>query len=170
MAFTSLKDIVYSWFINEPLGVEHGGTGSNSVDVVSKIEGLESAWDSVSQNKILWSGANYMFDGQIIELSEAVSAQPHGIVVVFSGYAPTTETVYDNGFTSFFVPKSVVTNYPGAGHDFSAADTTFTYIWSKRLFINDTSIDGHAENTSTGTNSGITYDNASRVLRYVVGV
>lgn len=49
MAFASLKNTIYSWFTKEPLGVEHGGTGSNSVDVVSKIEELESAWDSVSQ-------------------------------------------------------------------------------------------------------------------------
>lgn len=49
MAFASLKNTIYSWFTKEPLGVEHGGTGSNSVDVVAKIEELESAWDSVSQ-------------------------------------------------------------------------------------------------------------------------
>lgn len=49
MAFASLKNTIYSWFTKEPLGIEHGGTGSNSVDVVSKIEELESALDSVSQ-------------------------------------------------------------------------------------------------------------------------
>lgn len=58
MAFASLKNTIYSWFTKEPLGVEHGGTGSNSVDVVSKIEELESAWDSVSQDYVVEQGTS----------------------------------------------------------------------------------------------------------------
>lgn len=152
------------------LQINDGSGAGTNYDVAHEITELKSAWDSVSQNKILFSGAEYMHAGQTITLSEAVSAQPHGIVLVFSGYGSSGDVVYDNGFTSFFVPKSVVANFPGAGHDFSAADTTFTYIWSKRLFINDASITGRAENTSISTNNGVTYDNTSRVLRYVIGV
>lgn len=41
MAFASLKETIKSWFISEPLPVECGGTGQNSVDLAEKVYSLE---------------------------------------------------------------------------------------------------------------------------------
>ena len=47
----------------------------------------------------------------------------------------------------------------------------FSTFAGKYLYINDTSITGHANNTATGTGAcGIKYTNANYVLRYVIGV
>jgi hypothetical protein len=48
----------------------------------------------------------------------------------------------------------------------------FSVIGAKYLYINyDSSvIAGHETNTSSGSNSGITFDNTKFVLRYVFGV
>ena len=46
----------------------------------------------------------------------------------------------------------------------------FATIGTKYLYIYDNYIKGNAENDDSGTTSGITYNNAQYVLRYVIGV
>ena len=130
------------------------------------INGTEFTGD----NKILWSGAWYMSSGHTATLSEAVTDQANGIVLVFSRYSSSTAQNYH--FQTFFIPKSQVSNHPGTGHCFMlTSDGTFSLMASKYLYINDTSIAGHANNSTTGSGtSGITYTNNGYVLRYVVGV
>ena len=41
---------------------------------------------------------------------------------------------------------------------------------AKYLYFTDTTITGHAGNTSSGTNSSISYNNKNYALRYVIGV
>ena len=121
--------------------------------------------------KILWGGdlasGMYMTSGHTANLSEAVSAQRNGIVLVFSAYNGADDTNY--GWQSFFVPKQLVA-LSTAGHTFILGRGKFTYTGTKYLYINDTSITGHADNNLTGTNNGITYANNKFVLRYVIGV
>lgn len=130
------------------------------------INGTEFTGD----NKILWSGGMYMTSGHTATLSEAVSAQANGIVLVFSRYS--SNTVQNYHFQTFFIPKSQVSKHPGTGHCFMlTSDGTFSLMAAKYLYINDTSIAGHANNNATGTGtSGIKYTNNGYVLRYVVGV
>ena len=121
------------------------------------------------EQKILWEGTRYMTADHTINLAEAVSAQPNGIVLVFSKYADGS--ALDNNFNSFFLPKLWVTSHKGYGNAFTMMDTNFGVICHKYLYVNDTYISGHANNNATGTGaSGITYANNKYVLRYVYGV
>ena len=123
------------------------------------------------EQKILWEGTRYMTADHTVNLSEAVSIQPNGIVLVFTKYNATTGVAEENNFNSFFVPKIFITSHKGYGNAFTMMDTNFGQICHKYLYINDTYISGHANNSATGTGtSGITYANNKYVLRYVYGV
>ena len=133
-----------------------------------------AAADKVYHNqKVLWTGASFMHtnsDGSLvtINLSEPVSKQANGIVLVFSEYK--SGSPYE-GFASFFVPKIIVnTSGISSLHSFTMMNNSFGLICSKYLNIYDESISGHANNNSTGTSNGITYANNKYVLRYVYGV
>lgn len=121
--------------------------------------------------KILWGGdltsGMYMTEGHTATLAEAISAQRHGIVLVFSAYNGADDTNYS--WQSFFVPKQLVA-LSTSGHTFTLGRGKFTYTGTKYLYINDTNITGHADNNLTGTSNGIAYANNKFVLRYVFGV
>ena len=120
-------------------------------------------------NKVLWSGASYMNGTQSITLSEAVSKQTSGIVLVFSYYSDGA--AQNHSFTTHFVPKKEVELFPGCGHTYlMSINAGFSAIGAKYLTFTDTTISGHAGNVSSGTNSGITFNNSNYVLRYVIGV
>ena len=123
------------------------------------------------KGKILWTGGYYMSDGHKITMSEPVSAQTSGIVIVFSRYA--NGAAQDTNFNSFFIHKALVATKSGVGHLLMMAATpTFELMAAKYLYINDTTITGHANNVLAGTSSttGITYANNAFVMRYVIGV
>lgn len=123
------------------------------------------------KGKILWTGGMYMTETHKLTLPEPISAQPSGIVLVFSRYA--NGAVADTNFNDFFVSKALVAAKPGVGHMFVMyATPTFEMMAAKYLYINDTTITGHANNDATGTSSttGIMYQNNAFVLRYVIGV
>lgn len=136
----------------------------------------QSAWGAWSRvhngaGKILWTGGYYMSDGHRITLSEKVSEQPSGIVIVFSRYA--NGAAQDTNFSCHYIPKALVSVKSGVGHLLTMAATpTFELMAAKYLYINDTTITGHANNVLTGTSSttGITYANNAFVMRYVIGV
>lgn len=123
------------------------------------------------EQKFLWGGdltsGMYMTEGHTINLTEAISAQPHGIVLVFSAYNGTSDTNYS--WQTFFVPKQLVAAST-SGHTFVLGRGKFTYTGTKYLYIYDTYISGHTDNDATGTSNGITYANNKFVLRYVIGV
>ena len=109
-----------------------------------------------------------MTAGHKAELSEPITSQPNGIVLVFSRYA--NAEVQDTNFHHFFIPKTFVMQKNGYGHTFIMAANRFELISTKYLYINNTHITGHADNNITGTANGITFNNASFVMRYVIGV
>lgn len=128
-------------------------------------------WFCVSDyaGTLLWEGEWYMLASQTANLSESVSKQKNGIVLVFTEYI--SGATGDSAFHTFFIPKMQVDLHPGKGYTFTLATGKFGYMATKYLYINDTSIIGHADNNTTGTGtSGITYTNNRFILRYVIGV
>lgn len=122
------------------------------------------------KTKTLWSGGMFMTEDHTITLSEPVSQQTNGIVLVFSGF--DNGAVQNSEFSSHFVPKGLVSAHPGGGHSFvTTAGADFWLIGSKYLFIADKTITGYPENDSVKTSaSGIKVTNSRFVLRYVLGV
>ncbi len=148
-----------------------GGTNvyGNEVNIISNdsvyVNGME-----IAENKVLWDGEYYMTEGQTITLSEAVSKQATGIVLVFSRYNPG-EGVLNEQFNYHFVPKQIVALQSGKGSIFPMSTSNETFAASKYLYISDGSIKGHANNDAIGTgNSGVTFTNNRFVLRYVIGI
>lgn len=123
------------------------------------------------ESNILWgadlTSGMYMTDGHTANLTEPVSAQRHGIILVFCAYNGASDTNYS--WQCFFVPKQLVA-LSTSGHTFTLGRGKFTYTGTKYLYIYDTYISGHADNNLSGTSNGITYANNKFVLRYVIGV
>ena len=46
----------------------------------------------------------------------------------------------------------------------------YSMVATKYLYINDESIAGNDSNDDEGTGNGVTYNNKSYVLRYVIGI
>ena len=109
-----------------------------------------------------------MTAGHKATLSEAVSKQPSGIVLVFSRY--DNGAAAEHNYNSFFVPKALVAEKPGVGSAFRMNTVNFSMVCTKYLYINDATITGNDGNDDTGTANGVTYNNAAYVLRYVIGV
>lgn len=142
---------------------------ANNIEIEERLTAAEEFIHR--ESKILWgedlTSGMYMIAGDTINLVEAVSAQKHGIVLVFCIYNGTDDT--NHNWQSFFVPKQLVA-LSTSGHTFVLGSGKFTYTGTKYLYINDTSISGHNDNNLTGSNNGITYANDKFVLRYVIGV
>lgn len=139
--------------------------------VSEKAEGIEFNLPLYSSHpgKILWSGTWYMTAGHTANLSEKISEQMNGIVIVFSRIG---EGVAQNdNFASFFVPKYVIEKHPGLGMNFFMSHSSFEYCGAKYLYISDQKIVGHANNSLTGTSAvGIKFENNRFIMRYVIGV
>lgn len=172
-----------------------GGSGSGSVQVIREGESTQvrqvvtrcsasyrevwerlyytNAWQKwlcvyKGGGNILWSGGLYMTEGHTVTLSEKVSEQVRGINLVFSRYVDGAVANYH--FNSFFIAREFVAAHPGVGSQFTLFGGNFGFIGTKYLYINDTTITGHANNDLAGTANGITYNNKAFVLRYVIGV
>ena len=116
----------------------------------------------------LWDGYIWMRADQTAALSAPISQQPHGIIVIFALYDPTTGGVTNVMTNPYFVPKTAI-NY----------DYVFTMFWEsgwkagvKRVSVQDTQIVGNAQNDAATfkASSGITLDERWFVLRRVYGV
>ena len=129
------------------------------------------------QNKVLWSGAIYMaIDGngntQRITLSENISAQPNGIVLVWSMYS--NGAAENSAFNYIFVPKQHITSFNGCGvscdlKGYAISTGTNAYGF-KYVYVNNDSIAGHANNNYVGSSHGLTLNSNLFVLRQVIGV
>lgn len=120
-------------------------------------------------NKVLWTGAMYMTAGHTATLGAPVSAQPSGIVLVFSEYVDGAAA--DQSFHTRYVPKALVSAHNGRAHTFQLTSGGLGYFAVKYLYIHDDKIVGHEINNQTGTGTcGIAYTNNRFVLRYVIGV
>lgn len=116
----------------------------------------------------LWDGFIWMRADQTATLSAPISQQPHGIIVIFALYDPTTGGVTNVMTNPYFVPKTAM--------DY---DYIFTMFWEngwqagvKRVTVKNTQIIGHAQNDSAPfkTNSALELNQRYFVLRRVYGV
>lgn len=117
-------------------------------------------------NKVLWSGTQYMTSGHTATLSEAVSAQPHGILVAWSSYDTSSGTPHDYDWHWFFVPKHHV-SLSGSKGVFMA--DAFRGMDSY-VYVLDTVINGYSGNNTSGNQNGIAKVQYKWVMRYVIGV
>lgn len=153
------------------LDFHSGGKAVAFGKVCEVAEGVEFGLPLYSSHpgKILWTGSWYMTAEHIAELSEPISSQVSGIVLVFSRIVDGV--VQAHNFNSFFVPKVLVAKQAGYGSVFLMTTTNFSIACSKYLYISDGRITGNDQNSLAGTGTcGITYNNAGYVLRYVIGV
>ena len=125
-------------------------------------------WVCVSDfnGQLLWSGGKYMTSGHTAELSEPVSKQRSGIVLVFSLYQDGSAK--NQEMFEFFVPKYTIQAHSGSGRNFNLCGMFRNGV--KYLYLYDDKIVGNDKNNLTLTVGGITYDNSGYVLRYVIGV
>ena len=136
-------------------------------------EGVWSEWrrhtNADESQNVLWTGAYYMVNTHTATLSQKVSEQRNGIVLVFSAYA--NDGPVDIDFNVFFIPKEQVALHNGKSYDFLMSRAGFENIACKYLFIYDDKIIGAGGNATSGTGaSGIKYNNGYYVLRKVIGV
>ena len=167
--------------------VEQTGTGmvkqilqkSTKTDGVIFERGYDSSgwgsWNIVyaGAGKILWTGSYYMLATQTATFSEPLSQQQNGIVLVFSRYANTTAQDYQ--YSCHFIPKQLVTaalaaGQTAAGVALTMATSKYEYVAGKYIRVTDTGVTGDATNNATGTSNGITFNNMSFALRYIIGV
>lgn len=146
--------------------VDCGNLGVNNLNVGSKLTVL-GGLDIPMPQKLLWSGAYYMKDGQTITLSDSVLNQMNGIILAFSAFVGGFAQDYDWNY--YYIPKWHVLNHQGQGVDIPLIAGNFAHLGRKYLYITSNSITGHESNDDSGTANGITYNNSYFVLREVLG-
>lgn len=120
---------------------------------------------SLRHLRTLWTGANFMTAGQTATLSDKVTNQLNGIVLVWSCYNSGAKNYWWN-FT--FVPKEFVSKHGGNGIGIILYGSP---LGVKYVYINDNTINGANDNGSSSTNiSGVTFKPNGYVLREVWGV
>lgn len=145
-----------------------GGTETIAPTIAERFEGIEADLLDMSKNKVLATTASYMNADQTITMSEPISAQPNGIVLVWSWY--------DGGAKNWdwvhkFIPKHHPNISSGGGVDMFAIDSGGSAHMAKYVYVTDTQIVGHSRNGSGAkTLGGLAVNNGNWVLRYVIGV
>lgn len=144
-----------------------GNLGVQNLTVAGNLNVIGN-FHLTGNQKLLWSGAMYMQEGQTITLKESIYEQVNGIVLTFSAY---NETEKNYNWRQFFVSKFWVINHNNEGADFPLFANNFAKAGLKYLYFQSNKITGHANNNKSGTSgSGIIYDNKYWVLREVLGV
>ena len=127
--------------------------------------------DILTDNQVLWGpGYYYMTANHTINLSQKVSEQKNGIVLVWQAYVDGQPQFYDFNYT--FVPKHHTLVFPGRGISCFLSNSTGVKIGTKYVYVHDDRIEGNNVNDDGATNrgSGITTTNNYWVLTYVIGV
>ncbi len=151
--------------------ITKNSTAINNIN--ADLEQVYTKLNKIYSTNLLWSGSLYMSKNHsiTIPIAKSTAFQPNGIILVFSECIEGTAK--DQGFHSFVVPKYLVKEND-LGHRFTMVSGLLSSFCSKYLYISmsemGTSIKGHENNTKSGTSaSGVKYNNASFVLRYVIG-
>lgn len=154
------------------------GAGANKIEIEDSLNST-SASKALSANqgkilnekinkkqKVLWDNYMHMNRSQKAYLSEKISEQTNGIVLVFCGYSNGKPQTWNT--TCHFIPKEKARLFNGAG-EFIPMGGLEGISGYKYLYIYDDRIEGNDKNQQSISN-GITYNNSDYVLRYVIGV
>lgn len=140
-----------------------------------KLDGIEASIVEVEENltkkmkkqNILWSDVGaYMSKNQVAQLSENLSNQNKGIVLVFTEWDIDKDERKGWGYNTFFIPKTIPSiTWEGVGMSFQMfwQNTPRAY---KYLYIYDDKIMGADDNVAT--QNGV--NNKNQVLVAVIGV
>lgn len=123
------------------------------------------------KNTLLWSGGHFMTTDQTATLSEPISKQAHGIILVFTPYVDNATKTYDRN--TFYIPKELIAMHNGQSMLFTPTGSMpGNIVANKCLFIFDNKITGHSQNAFAGQVSGsnIYIQNNKFVLQYVIGI
>ena len=123
------------------------------------------------KNTLLWSGGHFMTTDQTATLSQPISKQAHGIILVFTPYVDNTTKTYDRN--TFYIPKELIAMHNGQSMLFTPTGSMpGNIVANKCLFIFDNKITGHSQNAFAGQVSGsnIYIQNNKFVLQYVIGI
>ena len=126
---------------------------------------------SHTKNTLLWSGGHFMTTDQTATLSEPISKQAHGIILVFTPYVDNATKTYDRN--TFYIPKELIAMHNGQSMLFTPTGSMpGNIVANKCLFIFDNKITGHSQNAFAGQVSGsnIYIQNNKFVLQYVIGI
>lgn len=145
------------------------GLNGKATRLEEKLKATDSnteAIQKINTNNLLWSGAYYMSSSHKVNLSSPVSEQTNGIILVFTGYA--NGSARNDDIQCFVVPKWVVNKHNGGNNKFPLFGGLASVFAMKGLYISDTAITGHDNNTKSGSGV-IPFNNSAFVLRYVIG-
>lgn len=146
--------------------------GLVNTEIKDVLQVYDDDGNLINNNQILWGpDYYYMNASQTVELSQKVSEQKNGIVLVWQAYANGESKFYDFNYT--FIPKYHIAIHEGAGITCWLSSSTGNTIATKYVYVYDNQIQGNAVNSkgkTTLSGSGIiTYSN-NWVLTYVLGV
>lgn len=125
-------------------------------------------------DNVLWEGTAVMTADEIIELSEGISDQRSGIVLIWSYYKDGAGA--NQWWNTTFIPKYFATDMLNSGISLmlTSTPTTENMIAPKYVYITaDNKIKGYAGNSNIGiqsSNSGAKINSGSFALRRVIGV
>lgn len=142
----------------------------------TSLENLDNIPDGqtrklINDNQILWGpDYNYMGANQIATLSQKISSQRNGIVLVWQAFENGEPKAWDFNFT--YIPKYFVTVFPSGGVVCQLSNSSSNILGTKYVYVYDDKIQGHAFNSTGNTtkDSGIKTTNNHWVLTYVLGV
>ena len=145
---------------------------TNITALYTNISSLEDAWKQLgilgAEQKLLWSGTVWPSDTQTVTFSGKVSDQKNGIVLVWSRYDSGAK---DEQIVCSFIPKKIASMKDGKGFSFTLIPNSFSTAAVKYVYVSDTRLVGHADNTAAGTGAcGLKYNNKYFCLRYVIGI
>jgi len=127
---------------------------------------ISEAINEINTNKELSHVGYWPLAGQTISLSEYISKQNNGIIVMWSGYSSSTAQNW--GWQACIIPKYFVSVQNGKGVSCLLANSDFKNMAAKYIYVYDNQIVGNNNNSKTGTQNGVTYDSAY-ITRYVIG-
>ena len=120
--------------------------------------------------KTLWSSVvgSYLNGNQVVDLSEPISAQYKGVVLHWQSYTPGSGlNNWDHNYC--FVPKTHVSEYPGAGVYMIMAGGNS--IVTKYVYVRDSQLVGNDNNAKSSLSfAGLTIDTRRLALTEVLGV
>ena len=169
---TSLDKPIYRNVIKKENGhyqVAINGVVDTTINDVLQV--YDDEGNLINGNQVLWGpDYYYMHAGQTATLSQKVSEQKSGIVLVWQAYSNGAAQTYYFNFT--FIPKWQVSVNPSRGVSCFLTDSTAGVIGTKYVYVYDDKIVGNDANSNGATkrNSGITTTNNRWVLTHVLGV